>query len=186
MQQPKKQSYAIEEYFAQEEKAEIRSEYYQGEIFAMTGGSINHNQIVLNLIRVFSSLPKPCRTFATDLRLRVEAHDLFTYPDVMVVCGKPEFYAGRTDTITNPVALLEVLSKTTEAYDRGKKFEFYRALPSLREYILIDQYRAHVDQFILKEGNWQLIDVAEVLRFDSVDFTCKVQEIYQDVDFDLS
>lgn len=101
-----------------------------------------------------------------------------------------EFYAGRTDTITNPVALIEVLSKTTEAYDRGKKFEFYRALPSLREYILIDQYRAHVDQFmdqfILKEGNWQLIDVAEVLRFDSVDFTCKVQEIYQDVDFDLS
>lgn len=186
MQQPRKQFYNVEEYLALEEKAEMRSEYYQGEIFAMTGGSINHNQIVLNLVRLFSALPKSCRTFAADLRLRVETHDLFTYPDVMVVCGKPEFYEKRTDTITNPVLLIEVLSKSTEAYDRGKKFEFYRALPSLREYILVDQYRAHADQFILKEGNWQLLDVAETLRFDSLDFTCKVQEIYRDVDFDLS
>ncbi len=129
-----------EEYLALEETAEYRSEYYRGEIFAMAGGSANHNRIARNLLIAFDDAleGKPYEAFITDMRLYVKKNGLYTYPDVMVVCGKLEFVKGRTDTLTNPVVIVEVLSESTEGYDRGTKFELYRAVDTLQDYVLID------------------------------------------------
>lgn len=187
MQQPKKQ-YSVQEYLELEEKAEYKNEYYQGEIFAMTGASINHNQIVINLLGAFQkSLQKDCRPFVSDLRLWIKQHNLFTYPDIMVVCGDPVFYENRDDTITNPLVIAEVLSKSTEGYDRGMKFEFYRSIKSLREYIIVDQYRVHIEHFLIEKSSnvWQLKEhnnIEDELHLHHVGFTCSVKDVYTNID----
>ena len=138
MLKPRKDYFTPEEYLALEEEAEYRSEYYQGEIFAMTGGSANHNTIAVNLCRSLDEAfdDKPCQVFINDMRLLVQDNGLYTYPDLMVVCGNIKFVAGRDDTVTNPIVVVEVLSKSTGSYDRGPKFELYRALHTLQDYVL--------------------------------------------------
>ncbi len=191
MHQLAKKYVSVQDYLAQEETAEYKSEYYQGEIFAMAGSSINHNQIITNVISLLNqSHPRhKCRSFATEVKLWIEEIDLFTYPDLMIVCDKPQFYPGRTDIILNPLIIIEVLSKATEAYDRGKKFQFYRSIPSFHEYILIDQYSVHVDQFYLgPHGQWMLRDYNDpkaVLKFEKIDFEIPLEKIYALVDFEL-
>lgn len=142
MQKAAKNYYTIEECLTLEEKAEDKSEYYRGEIFAMTGATMNHNQIAGNLYTVLNQAypDKECRVFISDMRLWVKEKELFTYPDLLVICDKPVFYQNRRDTIANPLIIVEVLSESTKNYDRGGKFEFYRTLSTLKEYILIDQY----------------------------------------------
>lgn len=184
-----KKYYTAEEYLTLEEKAEYRSEYYNGKITAMPINTMNHNTLVGNISAQmhFAFKTKECSIYMLDLRLWVEAKELFTYPDIYVVCGKREYYKNRKDTITNPVLIIEVLSESTEDYDCGKKFEFYQTIPTLREYILIDQYKFHVEQFSLgADGKWKLTKYNEdnVLHCTSVDFQIPLREIYNKVEFE--
>ena len=112
----------------------------------MAGESVDHNQIITNLvIEIGAALKnKNCRIFSNDMRLWVESKNLFTYPDLVIICNKLEYYLDRDDTITNPLIIVEVLSESTENYDRGNKFLFYRSIPTFQEYILIDQYSVHI------------------------------------------
>ncbi len=187
---PKIQPYfTIEEYFAHEERAEYRSEYYQGEIFAMAGSSLNHNQIVGNLYTALrQSVDRSCRAFATDLRLFIKGDQFFTYPDVMVICGLLRFAPGRLDTVMNPVIIMEVLSPSTESYDRGKKFEFYRSISTLQEYILVDQNRFYVERYQRQVNNtWLLMTLdgpESVLRLPSIDVEMTMATIYEQVEWE--
>ena len=124
MLEKQREYYTIEEYFAHEESTEFRSEYYQGEIYVLAGGSANHNRIALNIASFLDNEfeSQRCEVFIGDVRLLIQQVELYTYPDVVVVCGDLNFVPGRTDTITNPTVILEILSPSTENYDRGKKF----------------------------------------------------------------
>lgn len=191
MSQPALKKYITpEEYLAMEEAAEYRSEYYQGEIFAMAGTTANHNIVVSNLnAKTFLAFAgKDCVAYMIDVRLWIKANGLFTYPDLMVVCGKSEFYENRKDTITNPVLIVEVLSDSTKDYDRGTKFMLYRSIPTLREYIIIHQKQIHVEQFSLdEEGRWFLREYNDpnaILRCASVDFQIPLHEIYTKIEFE--
>src|SRR3569833_2528692 len=136
-----------EEYLERERKAETKSEYYRGEIFAMAGASFRHGTIVANLSgELREKLRKtPCTVHASDLRLLVTPAGLYTYPDVVVIFGPPSFVDEREDIVTNPVVLIEVLSNSTKNYDRGQKFELYRTLSSLKEYVTVSQDQVHVE-----------------------------------------
>jgi len=148
-----------EEYLHLERNAEHRSEYFRGEMFAMTGASANHNLIVGNCVQTLGQQlkKKPCRVYPSDLKLRIEATGLYTYPNISVVCGEPRLESERGEVLLNPIVLVEVLSESTEAYDRGKKFEHYRTIPCLQHYVLISQDRHSIDCFSrTEEGNWLL------------------------------
>ena len=181
--------YTPEEYLALEEKADGKSEYYQGEIFAMAGGSYNRNVIAGNFYSGLnqSLQARPCVAFTSDMRLFVEQVDLYTYPDVMVVCGQPQFIKGRTDTVTNPLVIVEVLSNSTQDYDRGLKFEFYRTLDSLRNFLLIDQHRVHVEYFHkLEDGRWVLVEfknAEKTITIESIGIEIPIARIYHKVDW---
>lgn len=190
MQSPAKKRLSPEEYLALEQAAENKSEFYNGEIFAMAGTSINHNQIILNIsshCHQAQELHK-CRVFVNDLRLWIEYEQFFTYPDLMILCDKPQFYPDRNDTVINPGIIIEVLSKSTEAYDRGKKFQFYRSIPTFQEYILVDQYSVHIDQFYLdSEKKWSFTDYNtsnDILKFSKINFELSLEKIYHLVDFE--
>ena len=131
----------LEEYLHREQAAEFRSEYFRGEMFAVAGASANHNLIVLNAGASLRDQlkKKPCRVYSSDLKLRIEATGLYSYSDLSVVCGEPQLESNGGDVLLNPVVLVEVLSDSTEAYDRGKKFEHYRTIPSLKHYVLVAQ-----------------------------------------------
>lgn len=182
--------YSPEEYLALEETAEYRSEYYRGEIFAMSGGSANHNRIAGNLYMALRDVfrGKPCEAFITDMRLLVKKNGLYTYPDIMVVCGSLAFAKGRTDTITNPIVIIEVLSESTQGYDRGAKFELYRTIDSLQDYVLVDQARVHVEYFRkLEDGRWLLTefnDLEAVLRLESVAVEIPLRRAYEQVEWE--
>ena len=182
--------YSPEEYLMLEEGAKFRSEYQDGRIIPMTGGTPNHNQIAGNFYGTlnFATKGQPYRVFINDLRLWIPSKRVYTYPDVMLVAGKLEFAEGRKDTITNAVMVTEVLSESTEDYDRGGKFKLFRTIPSLREYVLIDQYEMHVEQFSKTDDNkWILseYDGADaVLVLSSVQFEMSLGEMYDRVDFE--
>ncbi len=190
MQKPALKYITPEEYLAMEEAAEFKSEYYQGEIFAMAGGSNNHNMIVgdVHTKMNLAFTGKGCIAYMSDMRLWIKADGLFTYPDVMAVCGEPKYYEGRDDTITDPVVIIEVLSKSTEEYNRVGKFKFYRSIPTLQEYVMIDQYSVHVEQYYLEAPNrWVLIEYNElsgILKFAKIDFQISLQDIYRRVKFE--
>ena len=181
---------SIDEYLAQEEESEVKHEYYQGEIFAMAGGTIAHNQIVRNTSTAVDNFlrEKNCQVFPSDLKIHIEANSLFTYPDLSVVCGEPQRWNNRNDTITNPVVLIEVLSKKTQNYDRGEKFKLYRGLPSLKEYILISSLEILVERYTKKEnGFWTFRETAnpdDAFQIETIDFTCLVKELYRNVSFE--
>lgn len=180
--------FSAAEYFALEESAEHRNEFYQGEITAISSGSINHNRVAGNLaVELVAALRgKPCEPFIADLRLLVKQHQFYTYPDLMVVCGDLEFVHGRNDTITNPVLIIEVLSPSTEAYDRGKKFEFYRSIEGFQEYVLVDQQRMHIERYRpLGLGRWEMTtldETNEILSLTSVGIDLTLASIYERVD----
>jgi Uma2 family endonuclease len=184
-----KKFYTPAEYLKFEEAAETRHEYLSGRIHAMAGASLNHNQIVINLIRKLPAIlkGKPCRVFGSDMRVLVKPNGLYTYPDVTVVCGKIELAAGRDDTITNPTVIVEVLSKATADYDRGRKFDLYRAIKTLQAYLLVDQNRAHVELFHrLPDATWELQtfeDMSERLRIKPISCTLTLKAIYDQVEF---
>lgn len=176
------------EYLEIERQAEFRSEFFAGEMFAMAGASREHTMIVANLVRVIGELLKEraCEVYPVDLRVRVPS-GLYTYPDVVVVCGTPEFEDKQRDTLRNPTVLIEVLSESTADYDRGTKFKHYRQIPSLREYVLVDQSAAQIEQFTLgDDGAWKLTEtkgLEATLNLDSIGCRVPLSEIYRKVTF---
>jgi Uma2 family endonuclease len=147
-----------EEYLARERLAETKSEYYDGEIFAMAGGSPEHSLISANILRELGQqlFEKPCRVYNSDLKVRA-TETTYTYPDVTVVCGEPVFDDPEADVLLNPTVIVEVLSETTEGWDRGGKFERYRGQESLQEYLLVAQDRAHLERYARQpSGEWLL------------------------------
>ena len=146
---PAKKYYTPREYLALEEAAAYKSEYYKGEIFQMAGGTPNHNSIAANTASAFivSLRGRSCRTFSSDQRVYIAQHDYYTYPDISIICGSLQYAPNRRDTVTNPVVVVEVLSKSTANYDRTTKFGFYRSLETLRTYILVEQDQVYVDLF---------------------------------------
>jgi Uma2 family endonuclease len=176
-----------QEYLAMERQAEQKSEYLNGEIFAMGGASPVHNLIVTNTIRELSAQLKkrPCKVYANDMRVKVSLTGLYTYPDVVVVCGEERFDDAQKDTLLNPTVIVEVLSDSTEGYDRGKKFEHYRKLESLQQYVLIAQKNPHVECYQRQQNNrWLLAetnDLQDTLQLTTIEATLILAEIYDKV-----
>jgi len=189
MKMPARKYFTPAEYLAMEEAAEVRHEYYQGEIYAMAGAFPNHNRIVRNFGSELSLALKGtnCEAFMNEQRLWIQAKGLFTYPDIMVICGKLEFYENRKDTVINPLLIVEVLSDSTQKYDRGEKFEFYHSLPTFQEYILINQHKAHVQQYYLETPNqWiskEYNHLTDILKLAKINFQISLQDIYYRVEF---
>lgn len=177
-----------EEYLAIERQAETKSEYADGAMYAMSGASPRHALITANIVAALAVRLKdrPCFVFASDLRLNVNPTGLFTYPDVVVACGELKYRDDRRDTLLNPMVLFEVLSESTEAYDRGRKFEHYRALPSLAEYLLVAQDKPHLEQFVKQpDARWLLGEFSrpeEAVTLPSLGCTLALAEIYAKVD----
>lgn len=178
-----------EEYLAIERRAEGRSEYLDGEMFAMTGGSFLHNIIVGNLVGELRQGLKghSCTVVPSDLRVHIPATGLYTYPDVTVVCSEPRFEDHEVDTLLNPTLIVQVLSPTTEAYDRGKKFEHYGTIESLAEYVLVSQAAPRIEQFVRQDGGHWLFTATSGLDakalFPSIGCEVALAEIYHKVPF---
>jgi Uma2 family endonuclease len=177
-----------EQYLEIERKAEFKSEYYQGEMFAMSGAREGHNLIVWNLAAELHRQlrAKPCRAYINDMRVRVNATGLYTYPDVAAVCGEPQFLDENRDTLLNPSLIVEVLSPSTEAYDRGRKFEHYRSVESVSEYLLVSSERVSAELYTRQpDGRWLLTAAAHMedsLDLQSVGAHLSLADLYEKVD----
>ncbi len=183
-----KKRFTPQEYLVLERKSETRNEYYNGEIFAMSGASREHNLIVGNLFRDIGNQleDRPCETYTNDMRVWIEATGLYTYPDVTVVCGEPRFQDREVDTLLNPTVIVEVLSPTTAAYDRGDKFRHYRRIDSLREFVLISQDRMMVERYTRQGNDWVLSDMTDpdqVLKLESIGCRIPLGRIYAKITF---
>lgn len=183
-----KHKLTAQEYLAIERAAQFKSEFYDGEMFAMAGASIEHNRLRENFaIQLGMRLLKgPCESFSSDQRVRVKPSGLYTYPDIVVVCGPVEFDDERRDTITNPKILIEVLSPSTERYDRGVKFHHYKQIESLHEILLVSQSVIAVDQFVrMPDGSWRntsWTQLTDTVRMSAIDATIPLSDIYRGVD----
>jgi Uma2 family endonuclease len=182
--------YTPDQYLAMERKADTKSEYDGGFITAMAGSSPEHNTIALNTSSEIRSQLKsrPCVVYMSDVRLCVSTTGLHTYPDVMAVCGEPRFQDDEVKTLLNPTVIVEVLSESTESYDRGRKFGHYRRLPSLQEYVLIAQDEVKVERYVRQGDDWllsELSDLDDTLRLTSIDCEIPLREIYAKVAFPL-
>ena len=189
--QTDKQYYTPEEYLTLEEKATEKHEYRDGEIALMPGGTTNHNQIAGNFYKQFplKIQNQDYYVYINDVRLWIAQYRIFTYPDVMVIKGKPMYEGKGTSNVTNPLIIVEVLSQSTRDYDRTDKFQYYRSIPEFREYILIDQYRFYVSQYFKQEdGKWIFNDYQgedSVLKLACDEFEISFQDLYERVDFEL-
>ena len=176
-----------EEYFAIEESSDTKSEFYRGEIFAMSGGSVEHNQIARKLLRLVDTAldGTACQVFFADLRLNISAYDLITYPDLFVACGSLKRLPGRKDTLTDATMVIEVLSPKTELYDQSEKFLFYKSLPSFKEYLLVSQSQAKVERHHRSaRGEWRSSQFGPGQSFSLKSIHCEiaVDEVYRGVD----
>lgn len=176
-----------EEYLAAERKAETKSEYFGGEVFAMVGASKRHNLIAANIIRVLGNqlLERPCNVYPSDMRVKVSATGKYTYPDIVVACEPERFDDTENDTLLNPVVIVEVLSVSTEAYDRGKKFEQYQQIESLTEYILVAQEPYRIEQYVRQSGKeWRYSeyhDAEEVIKISVIGCELVLKDAYAKV-----
>ncbi|MEH1846087.1 MAG: Uma2 family endonuclease [Nostoc sp.] len=190
MQITKKRYYTPEEYLELEEVADYKSEYIDGQIIPMVGGTANHNRISLNLSAALNFVfrQQDYEVFMGDVRLWIFQKRTYTYPDVMILAGEPEFFNNRKDIILNPQIIVEVLSKSTKGYDREDKFQAYRTISTFQEYLLIDQTRIHIDQFS-KTGKkqWTLREYDEedeAIALVTVPFEISLQDLYNKVKFE--
>ncbi len=176
-------------YLAMEVDADERHEYRDGAMIPMAGGLPNHNRISRNLCTAMTVglRGQSLEVFVADQRVWVPATQLYTYPDVMVIRGDLELQAERNDTVTNPLVIVEVLSKSTQAYDRGEKFRAYRSIPSFAEYVLVDQYRQHIEHYVktsAKKWDFQEYDETDpMVRLVTIDLEIAIADIYDKVDF---
>ncbi|MEM7534679.1 MAG: Uma2 family endonuclease [Chloroflexota bacterium] len=180
------------DYLRRERKSEVKNEYFQGNVYQMAGASENHNLIVTNVIATLknqlrSRRENKCRIYPSDMRVKTET-GLYTYPDIVVVCGERQFEGNKRDVLLNPKVIIEVLSPSTKAYDRGKKFEHYRTIPSLTEYILIEQDSHQIEHYVCQyDGTWQLTTsrhVSDSIELPTVGCTLSLVDVYEDVEFD--
>lgn len=177
------------EYLQQERHAEFKSEYLNGEIYAMAGASRRHNQITSNLVISLGSqlLEKPCGVYSSDMkvRTRTEKTNKYSYPDVVVVCGEEQFEDEKGDVLLNPLVIIEVLSESTEAYDRGLKFFHYQLIPSLHEYLLVTQDYCRVEKYLRQDNNhWvysEYHNMQDVIEINTLQCQLKVVDIYRRV-----
>jgi Uma2 family endonuclease len=185
-----KQYYTPEEYLALEEKAEYKHEYIDGKIVAMTGGTTNHNEIAGNFYAnlKFALKGQNYRIFIGDVKLWIPQYRQYTYPDVMIIEGEPIYQGKGTTTVTNPSIIVEVLSASTQDYDRGTKFTYYRSIPELKEYILINQYQYSIEKFTKKEEDQWFLSEEQgedaILTLPTVNLQVTFTDIYERVKFE--
>lgn len=198
----KKYKITPQEYLNAERLSESKNEYFNGEVFAMAGASMEHNQISSNIIRVLGNqlVESPCTVFANDMKIKIEAIEKYTYPDIVVVCGNGEFeqdkensddkaikdeYERENDILLNPIVIMEILSISTEGYDRGDKFSHYQFIDSFIEYLLISQYVCRVEKFIRqKDKTWiysTYSNLEDTVKIESINCDLPVAEIYRKV-----
>jgi len=172
-----------EQYLELEREAEAKSEFHDGQMFAMSGGTLNHSLLGTRMAALLDRhTPPGCRAFNSELRIKVAAAGLFTYADCGVFCGEPQFAGDRRDIILNPSLIVEVLSPSTEGYDRGKKFESYRTIPTFREYVMVHQDRPHVEHYSRQDdGSWLLRDhtgIDDTLTIASLNIQIPLADLY--------
>ncbi|MBS9387253.1 MAG: Uma2 family endonuclease [Dolichospermum sp. BR01] len=181
--------YTPEEYLELEEKAEYKSEYRDGEIIPMTGGTTNHNKIAGNFYAYlkFGLKKQNYDVYIGDVRLWIPRYRQHTYPDIMVIQGEPIYTGANTTTVMNPLLIAEVLSKSTSNYDQSDKFMYYRSIPEFKEYILINQYQYHVMQYVkTDDSKWiftELQSESDILTLETIDFQITLSDLYEQVNF---
>ena len=185
-----KQIYSLEEYIELEKSTNEKFEFWKGDVWSMSGASYSHNRIVQNLnVEVEQQLrEKGCESFPSDMRIKVPSYSPYRYPDLTALCGKAEIENFRGQVLlVNPQLIVEVLSKSTEAFDRGDKFSYYKSIPSFTEYILVAQHRPHVSQFVKHgDGFWMNLefnDLSETVELKSVPCKLELKAIYRGVSF---
>ena len=185
-----KRKYTLDEYFELERSTNERFEYWNGEVFSMSGVSDQHDQIETNSVILIGNKlrGRPCRVFSSNMRIKVPSLPPYRYADVSALCGEPIFEKiGGVDTLTNPTLIVEVLSDSREGYDRGDKFTHYKSIPSLGEYLLIAQHRPHITHYAKNgDSSWSYREVNELsatLHLPSVDSVLELSEVYRDVTF---
>lgn len=180
-----KKRYTIEEYLEMERASDVKHEYYQGEIFAMAGAGNRHNWVFTNVFGELCAQLKddPCRPYGSDMRMHIPENTLFTYPDISIYCGDPTFIDKDEDTVIQPTVIIEILSPSTRAYDLGKKFELYRDIPTLKEYILIDSENPGVKIFRIDAHNrWESAEyktLQETVIITTIGISLSMREIYR-------
>ncbi len=186
-----KQHYTLEEYFALELASEEKYEFWNGEVFCMSGASLAHNQIARNLGTALDMRlrERGCQMFPSDLRVKVPSYPPYRYPDLTALCGQPVIEKiGGLDMLVNPTLIVEILSPSTEAFDRGDKFTYYKSIDSFSEYLLIAQHRPHVSQFIKQDnGIWTFMEfnaLTDKVQCESVPCALALSELYRDVNFE--
>jgi Uma2 family endonuclease len=183
---------SLEEYRNLETIAEVKHEYHDGEIIEMTGGSINHNSILINLIVLLKLALRGTnyRLQSSDLRLWIPQYNRGLYPDLMIIAGEPLFSDNRNDEILNPCVIIEVLSPSTSSYDRGDKFRYYRSIPQLNQYLLVSQGEILIESYSkTSENNWLLQEYTQargIISLDSLGISLNLVDIYEGVDFNLN
>lgn len=176
-----------EEYLEMERAADTKHEYFQGEIYAMSGASPQHNDISFNINRLVAPFlfGKGCKLYGSDFRLHIPANTLYTYPDFTIVCGPAETSGNYADNLLNPTILIEILSKSTRDYDRGNKFSLYREIATLKEYIMVDSTAISVEHFIRQdEHSWQLTEfkqLTDTFTIHTIGMTLALSDLYFDV-----
>jgi Uma2 family endonuclease len=183
----------LEEYLALERESDARHEFWDGEIFATSGGTLAHERVMRNVGNLFQAQlgRRGCEVFGSNMQIKVPSALPYRYADGSVVCSKTEVerFSGN-DLLLNPVLIYEVLSPSTEAYDRGDKFTHYKSIASLKEYLLIAQHRPHITQYAKRDdGEWSYAEInalSGIIYLSSLDLTLKLNDVYQDVDFDKS
>ncbi len=186
----KPKTYTKEEYLVLEEKAEFRNEYHDGEIIAMTGGTKNHNKIALYFCSnfIFSTEGKGYEIYMNDVKLWIPDWKRYLYPDIMITEGNAINENENQTIVTNPSIIIEVLSNSTKDYDRGEKFKYYRSIPTLKEYILIDQYEPYIEHFTKQAENEWLLKTyqgeTQNLALSSFEFQISFNDIYKGINFE--
>jgi Uma2 family endonuclease len=176
--------YTSAEYLEFERQSEIRHELIDGEIFEMAGANKRHNRISINAVRLLDNqlLERDCNVYGSDMRVKITSTEKYTYPDVVAVCGEEFFEDSTEDTLLNPMLIIEILSKSTEAYDRGAKFEYYQTIESFQEYVLISQEPFRVEQYVRKDKNvWTYFEfrqATDIVKLNSIDCELVLQDIY--------
>ena len=185
-----KPRYTLDEYFDLERTSEEKYEFFNGEVFCMSGVKRNHAQIETNSVMALGDklAGRGCRINGSSLRVKTPSMPPYRYPDLSVVCEEPQFEEiGGLDVLTNPVLIIEVLSPSTEAYDRGDKFTYYKSIPSFREYLLVAQHRPHITHYVKQnDGKWSYEEFNEIndsVYLETVDSTLSLGEVYRDIEF---
>lgn len=185
-----KHRYTLEEYLALERESEVKYEYWDGEVFAMSGGTLAHDVIMWNASNALGAQldGKDCRVFTNNMQIKVPAAPPYRYGDGAVVCGRVEVERfNGADLLVNPVLIIEVLSPSTEAYDRGDKFTYYKSIQSFREYLLIAQHRPHITHYVKSDtGKWdyeETNDLTSSIYLPTIDCTLALSDVYREVEF---